>query len=74
MNQRPSEFNQSVADADIKLRNMADKRPIQCLEKVAAIFGWWALSGANREEHKTLRSLAARHARRALKNLEALNG
>jgi|GEM_PF-4729457 len=68
---RPSEFNQSVAEADINLGNSAERRPVDCLDRVAAIFNWWCISGCNREEHKTLRKLAAKHARRALRNLEA---
>lgn len=67
---RPSEFNQGVADADITLGNLADRNPVACLERVTAIYNWWALSGASQDEHKTLRKLAAKHARKALKKLE----
>lgn len=67
---RPPEFNQSVAEADVNLGNSAERRPADCLDRVAAIFKWWCISGSNQEEHKTLRKLAAKHARRALKNLE----
>ena len=67
---RPKEFNQSVSDADIDLQNLAMDRPAECLERVAAIFKWWCLSGCNGCEHKTLRKLASKHARRALKILE----
>jgi hypothetical protein len=66
----PPEFNQSVSDADIDLGNLAEKRPADCLQRVAAIFNWWCLSGCNGCEHKTLRKLASKHARRALKILE----
>jgi len=69
--ERPKELNQSVSDADIDLKNLAENRPAECLERVAAIFKWWCLSGCNGCEHKTLRKLAGKHARRALKVLEA---
>lgn len=68
---KPLEFNRSVSEVDIDLGHLAENRPSACLHRVAKIFDWWCLSGCDSEQHKTLRKLAGKHARRALKNLEA---
>lgn len=55
---RPSEFNQGVADADTSLTNAAKRHPVDCLERVAEIFRY--LSDRPADENKTLRKVAAR--------------
>lgn len=66
---RPPEFNSSVADADVNLINTANSNPVGCLEKVTEIFRY--LEDKPATDYKTIRKVAAKAARRALKNLEA---